>query len=76
MVIIRKIDFSRLKSDLLDIVGPSGIWPLISAVDTASESELIEYAEEFGLDIRKYVLEDEMENENDEEYEDENDFWL
>ncbi len=46
MVAMKSIDFVKLKKDLLNIVGPSGIWPLISAVDTASESRLIEYAKE------------------------------
>lgn len=67
MVAIKNIDFARLKRDLLNNVGPSGIWPLISAVDKASGSKLIELAKEYGLDIEDYIIEDEVEYENEED---------
>lgn len=49
------IDYKKLKKDLMNKVGPSGIMPLIVAVDSAKEKELLRLAEEWGLDISDYV---------------------
>lgn len=49
------IDYKKLKRDLLNKVGPSGIKPLIISIDSASEEELIRIAEEFNLNISDYM---------------------
>ncbi|SHE93915.1 MULTISPECIES: hypothetical protein [Caloramator] len=59
MIIIKRVNYRKLKRDLLDYVGPSGIWPLIGSVDSADEEELLEIAEELGYDVSDYILEDE-----------------
>jgi hypothetical protein len=51
------IDYKKLKKDLLNKVGPSGIMPLIIAVDSASKKELLRFAEEYDLDISDYMKE-------------------
>lgn len=56
-----------MKKDLLDDVGPSGIWPLIDSVDSADEEELIEIAKQLGYDVSDYISEDE-ETEDDIEW--------
>ena len=50
-----KIDYRKLKKDLLNKVGTSGIMPLIVTVDSASEKELLRLAEEYDLDISDYI---------------------
>jgi len=50
-----KIDYRKLKKDLLNKVGTSGIMPLIVTVDSASEKELLRLAEEYNLDISDYI---------------------
>lgn len=50
-----KIDFKKLKKDLLNKVGTSGIMPLIVSIDSASEKELLQLAEEYNLDILDYM---------------------
>lgn len=50
-----KIDYRKLRQDLLKKVGTSGIMPLIISVDSASEKELLELAEEYNLDISDYI---------------------
>lgn len=67
MIVIRRINYRDLKKDLLDDVGPSGIWPLIDSVDSADEEELIEIAKQLGYDVSDYISEDE-ETEDDIEW--------
>ena len=50
-----KIDYKKLKKDLLNKIGASGIMPLIVTVDSASEKELIRLAEEYNLEISDYI---------------------
>ena len=50
-----KIDYKKLKKDLLNKIGPSGIMSLIISVDSASEKELLKLAEEYNLNISKYI---------------------
>lgn len=50
-----KIDYKKLKKDLLKKVGPSGIMPFIVSVDSADEDELLRLAEEYNLDISDYI---------------------
>ncbi|GFR35451.1 hypothetical protein [Thermobrachium celere] len=61
MVLIRRVDYRRLKRDLLDEVGPSEIWPLIDSVENADEEELIEIARQLGYDVEDYEEDEEME---------------
>lgn len=49
------IDYKKLKKDLLNKVGSSGIMPLIISVDSASEKELLRLAKEYDLDISNYM---------------------
>lgn len=49
------INYKKLKRDLLNKVGTSGIKPLIMSVDSASEEELIRIAEELNIDISDYI---------------------
>ncbi len=50
-----KIDYKKLKKDLLNKVGASGIMPLIVSVDSASDKELLRFAKEYNLDISDYM---------------------
>ena len=50
-----KIDYRKLKKDLLNKIGASGIMPLIVTVDSASEKELLQLAEEYNFDISDYM---------------------
>lgn len=52
---VDKIDYRKLKKDLLKKVGTSGIMPLIVSVDSASEKELLRLADEYNLDISDYI---------------------
>lgn len=52
---VDKIDYRKLKRDLLKKVGTSGIMPLIVSVDSASEKELLRLADEYNLDISEYI---------------------
>ena len=52
---MNKIDYRKLKKDLLNKVGTSGIMPLIVIVDSASEKELLRLSEEYNLDISDYI---------------------
>jgi hypothetical protein len=54
-MIVDKIDYKKLKKDLLKKIGTSGIMPLIVAVDSADEEELIRFAEEYRLNINDYI---------------------
>ncbi len=51
-----KIDFKKLRKDLLSKVGPSGIMPLIISVERADEEELVRMAKEYNLDITDYMI--------------------
>jgi hypothetical protein len=50
-----KIDYKKLKKDLLNKVGASGIMPLIISIDSASEKDLLRLAKEYNLDISDYI---------------------
>jgi hypothetical protein len=50
-----KIDYKKLKKDLLNKVGPSGIMPAIIEIDSAPKEKLIKLAARYGLDIEKYI---------------------
>ncbi|MEK6266210.1 MAG: hypothetical protein N2B06_15795 [Clostridium sp.] len=52
---MNKIDYKKLRKDLLNKVGTSGIMPLVVAVDSASEKELLRFAEKYNLNISDYV---------------------
>lgn len=74
MIHIKRINYRQLKKDLLDYVGPSGIWPLILSVDGADEEELLELAEQLRFDVSKYIIYEDEENEFEfEEIDDEDD---
>lgn len=49
------IDFKKLKKDLLNEAGPSGMMGLIVSVDSATEKELLKMAKEFKLDLSNYM---------------------
>ncbi len=53
--IVDNIDYKKLKKDLLNKVGSSGIMPLIISVDSASNKELLRLAKENNLDISDYI---------------------
>jgi len=67
MIIIKRVNYKRLKRDLLDYVGPSDIWPLIGSVDSADEKELLDIAKQLGYDVSDY--EEELEEIEDMEWE-------
>ena len=50
-----KIDYKKLKKDLLKKVGTSGIMPLIVTVDSGSEEDLFRLAEKYNLNISNYI---------------------
>jgi hypothetical protein len=52
---VDKIDYKKLKKDLLNKVGTSGIMPSIIEVDSASKDKLIRLAAQYGLDIEEYI---------------------
>ncbi|MCR5586110.1 MAG: hypothetical protein K6F77_01080 [Lachnospiraceae bacterium] len=54
------IDFESLRDDLMDHYGTAmGDFPMavmdVVDVETASQSELVELADEAGIDIRRYI---------------------
>lgn len=51
---MENINYNKLKKELLNKVGPSGIMALISSIDRADEEELINLAEKYKIDIEKY----------------------
>jgi hypothetical protein len=51
-----RLDYKKLKKDLLNKVGPSGIMAAIIEVDSASNDKLIKLAGQYGLDIEEYIL--------------------
>lgn len=55
-IIMDKIDYKKLKKDLLKMVGTSGIMPLIVTVDSSDEEKLIRLAERYNLDISDYIM--------------------
>ena len=50
-----KIDYKKLKKDLLKKVGTSGIKPLILTVDNANETDLLKLAKTYKLKISDYI---------------------
>lgn len=52
---MNQIDYKKLKEALLNKAGPSGIMPLIVAIDSASDNELLKLAREYGLNISDYM---------------------
>jgi hypothetical protein len=52
---MNNIDYKKLKKDLLNKVGTSGIMPLVVSVDSASEGELLRLAKKYNLNISDYI---------------------
>jgi hypothetical protein len=48
------IDYKKLRKDLLNKVGTSGIMLLVIVVESASEKELLRMAKEYNLNITDY----------------------
>lgn len=51
-----KIDYEKLKQDLLNKVGTSGIMPAIIEVDSSPNPKLVKLAAQYGLDIEDYKV--------------------
>jgi hypothetical protein len=49
------MDYKKLKKDLLNKVGPSGMMGLIVSIDNATEKELLKLTKEFKLDLSNYM---------------------
>jgi hypothetical protein len=56
---MENLDFKKLKWDLLNKVGASGIIQAIIEVDSAPKDKLIKLADKYGVDIEKYVVKQE-----------------
>ena len=52
---VNKIDYKKLKKDLLKKVGTLGIKPLVATVDNASETDLLKLAKTYNLNISDYI---------------------
>jgi hypothetical protein len=52
---VDNIDYKKLKKDLLNKVGTSGIMPLIVSVDSASDKKFLQLEKEYNLDISRYM---------------------
>lgn len=52
---MNKIDYKKLKKDLLNMVGTSGIMPLVVTVESASETDLLKLAKTYNLNISDYI---------------------
>jgi hypothetical protein len=55
---MEKIDYMRLKRDLLSEVGEYGITSLAASMDNADEKHLIKFANKYNMDISKYYKKD------------------
>ena len=52
---MNKIDYKKLKKDLLNKIGTSGVMPLVVTADSSSEKELLRLARKYNLDISDYI---------------------
>jgi hypothetical protein len=52
---VNKIDYKKLKNDLLYKIGSLGIKSPVVSVDIASESDLLKLAKEYNLNITDYI---------------------
>ncbi|HEY5587352.1 MAG TPA: hypothetical protein VIK86_00190 [Candidatus Paceibacterota bacterium] len=52
---VTKIDYKKLKKDLLKKVGTLKSKPLVAAADIASETDLLKLAKTYNLNISDYI---------------------
>lgn len=52
---VNKIDYKKLKSDLLDKVSTLGIKSPIVALESTSETDLLKLAKTYNLNISDYI---------------------
>ncbi|MCB2296537.1 hypothetical protein [Clostridium tagluense] len=52
---VNKIDYKKLKKDLLDKVGTLGIKSPVVTVESTSEKDLLKLAKEYNLNISDYI---------------------
>ena len=52
---VNKIDYKKLKKDLLEKVGILGIKSPIMTVESTSETDLLKLAKEYNLNISDYI---------------------
>jgi len=52
---VNKIDYKKLKKDLLKKLSTSGIKPLVMTVDISSERDLLKLAKQYNLKISEYI---------------------
>lgn len=55
---MEKIDYMRLKRDLLSEVGENGIPSLAASVENADEKHLIKFANKYNINISNYYKKD------------------
>jgi len=55
--IMRRVDYKKLRKDLLNKAKASGITLLVIIIENADEDKLLNLSEEYGLDISKYITE-------------------
>lgn len=55
---MEKIDYMRLKRDLLSEIGMQGIPSLIASIDNADEKHLIKFANKYNMNISNYYKKD------------------
>ncbi len=53
--VVDKIDYKKLKKDLLNKVGISEIEPLVVTENIASERELLKLAKTYNLNLSDYI---------------------
>lgn len=54
---VRRVDYKKLRKDLLNKAKASGITLLVIIVENADEDKLLNLSEEYGLDISNYITE-------------------
>ncbi|WP_017416889.1 hypothetical protein [Clostridium tunisiense] len=54
---MRRVDYKKLRKDLLNKAKASGITLLVIIIENADEDKLLNLSEEYGLDISKYITE-------------------
>ncbi len=54
---MRRVDYKKLRKDLLNKAKASGITLLVIIVENADEDKLLNLSEEYGLDISNYITE-------------------
>jgi len=52
---VNKIDYKKLKKDLLDKVGALGVTSPVVTVESTSETDLLKLAKEYNLNISDYI---------------------